>query len=160
MDDYERMVERINEKEKRVNELIKSIDKRVTKTMTISEGLSLDEIVSRLNKPGVSVTTIDIEETAERDMQDFGRKTVFFYDDDEMKKYSNTGEYHFRIKLTYNSEPVELNVYRNILTMKSLNPDLNILDIYDDTKKNELDDMLNNDFDNKEMVDNSNYKLK
>ena len=64
----------------------------------------------------------------------------------------------FVIKIRYNNDEVELDVYNNTFTLKSKNPDLSFSDIYD-SKKNELNEMFNN----KKLVEdkeiNKEYKI-
>ena len=156
MNNYDEELQRIKEKLKKANERRKALDDRIEKQMIVYENMSLDEIISRLNKPGVDVISIDIKETAERDMQEFGTKTLMFYEKSKMKEYQNSEDYYFKIELTYNEEPMELDVYNKLFTLKSNNPDISFSDIYDDTKKNELDEMLS---ENKEESDTKGFQL-
>lgn len=160
MNNYNEEFQRIKEKLKRANERGKALDDRTEKQMIVYEDMSLYEIVSRLNNPDVEIDRVRVIETAERDMQEFGSKSLDLSQIEEMKEYFKSDDYMFQIFLKYRQDLVELDINNKIFTLRSSNPDIVFSDIYDDTKKNELDDMLNNDFDNKEMVDNSNYKLK
>ena len=122
MDEYEEMIKEITEKEKIIKERLKEFDDRTSKTMTENEEMTLDEIVDRLNKPGVFVKSVTVNETAERDMQEFGSRVYLPYEIEEMKKYNKSEDYMFVIKFRYNNDEV---------------------DIYD-SKKNELNEMFNN----------------
>ena len=64
----------------------------------------------------------------------------------------------FIIKLKYNNDEVELDVYNNTFTLKSKNPDLSFSDIYD-SKKNELNEMFNNSKSNENKDINKEYKI-
>ena len=131
MDEYEEMIKEIREKEKNIKERLKEFDDRTSKTMTENEEMTLDEIVARLKKPGVFVKSVTVNETAERDMQEFGSKVFLPYETEEMKRFDKSEDYMFIIKLKYNNDEVELDVYNNTFTLKSKNPDLSFSDIYD-----------------------------
>lgn len=158
MDEYEEMIKEIREKEKIIKERLKEFDDRTSKTMTENEEMTLDEIVARLKKPGVFVKSVTVNETAERDMQEFGSKVFLPYETEEMKKFDKSEDYMFIIKLKYNNDEVELDVYNNTFTLKSKNPDLNFSDIYD-SKKNELNEMFNNSKSNENKDINKEYKI-
>lgn len=158
MDEYEEMIKEIREKEKIIKERLKEFDDRTSKTMTENEEMTLDEIVARLKKPGVFVKSVTVNETAERDMQEFGSKVFLPYETEEMKKFDKSEDYMFIIKLKYNNDEVELDVYNNTFTLKSKNPDLSFSDIYD-SKKNELNEMFNNSKSNENKDINKEYKI-
>ena len=158
MDEYEEMIKEIREKEKNIKERLKEFDDRTSKTMTENEEMTLDEIVARLKKPGVFVKSVTVNETAERDMQEFGSKVFLPYETEEMKKFDKSEDYMFIIKLKYNNDEVELDVYNNTFTLKSKNPDLSFSDIYD-SKKNELNEMFNNSKSNENKDINKEYKI-
>ena len=129
MDEYEEMIKEITEKEKIIKERLKEFDDRTSKTMTENEEMTLDEIVARLNKPGVFVKSVTVNETAERDMQEFGSRVYLPYEIEEMKKYNKSEDYMFVIKFRYNNDEVELDVYNNTFTLKTKNHDLSFSDI-------------------------------
>ena len=158
MDEYEEMIKEIREKEKNIKERLKEFDDRTSKTMTENEEMTLDEIVARLKKPGVFVKSVTVNETAERDMQEFGSKVFLPYETEEMKRFDKSEDYMFIIKLKYNNDEVELDVYNNTFTLKSKNPDLSFSDIYD-SKKNELNEMFNNSKSNENKDINKEYKI-
>ena len=158
MDEYEEMIKEIREKEKNIKERLKEFDDRTSKTMTENEEMTLDEIVARLKKPGVFVKSVKVNETAERDMQEFGSKVFLPYETEEMKRFDKSEDYMFIIKLKYNNDEVELDVYNNTFTLKSKNPDLSFSDIYD-SKKNELNEMFNNSKSNENKDINKEYKI-
>ena len=158
MDEYEEMIKEIREKEKNIKERLKEFDDRTSKTMTENEEMTLDEIVARLKKPGVFVKSVTVNETAERDMQEFGSKVFLPYETEEMKRFDKSEDYMFIIKLKYNNDEVELDVYNNTFTLKYKNPDLSFSDIYD-SKKNELNEMFNNSKSNENKDINKEYKI-
>lgn len=121
---------------------------------------NLSEIVQELSDKGLQFVGVKIEETVEHDMQDFGSKYISISDENELEGYYNSDSYMIMINANLKGETMEIRISGNLFATASKNPDLEFSNVFEDIKKNEIDDMLNNDFDNKEMVDNSNYKLK
>lgn len=92
----------------------------------------LDEIVKILHRNAdVKIKRIDIEETAELDMQDFGSDSFTPDQLTELHRFCNTEKYLYNIFLDCCSVPVELSILNKTVILSSDDPDLELSDIWE-----------------------------
>ena len=80
----------------------------------------------------------------EQDMQSYGSKIISVDNRKELSNYYNSKDYSIIIHANYNGDYVLINIYDNIFVTTSSNPNIKADELYDETKKNELDEMLKN----------------
>ena len=149
MEKYDEEIEKIKELAKQVREKLKRIDSRAKTHLIVKDELYLDDIVARLNKPGVEIKQIHVEESDELEVQEFGGLSFTPEQMSEVRNFRKCEDYYFTIFMKYYEDDVELDVYNNLFTLLSDNPNISFDDIYDDTK-DDLDEMLS---ENKEESD-------
>ena len=120
----------------------------------ISDRLNLKDFVTNVQEKGLSVSTIYIEETLELDMKSFGSEVLKPAQTEELQKYHNSKNYMIQIASNYHGDYVKIVIYDHMLQLSTKKDDIYLDTIYDDTKKNELDEMfgsnnLNNSEDSK-----------
>lgn len=106
----------------------------------------LDEVIIGMqSKSGVEIQKIDVEEMAESDMQNFGEDSFLPEQLGELHRFTNGEKYLYNVFLNYNNNPVELSILNKTIIVSSTDSSLELSDIYEDVKKNEISQMLNED---------------